>query len=79
MKAILGLDLMSVGVALGLYVGIWWAFIGGIVDVIREIRAPDLDAMNVAIGVAKVIFSSLIGYVAAALALIPGYALLKSA
>lgn len=79
MKAILGLALMAAGVVLGLYAGIWWAFIGGIVDVIREIRAPELDAMNVAIGIAKVLFAGLIGWVAAALALVPGYALLKSA
>lgn len=79
MKAILGLALMAAGVVLGLYAGIWWAFIGGIVDVIREIRAPDLDTMNVAIGIAKVLFAGLIGWAAAALALVPGYALLKSA
>lgn len=79
MKMILGLALMAVGIALGLWAGIWWAFIGGIVDVIREIRAPELDAMNVSIGIAKVIFAVLIGWIAAAVALLPGYALVKSA
>ena len=79
MKMILGLALTVGGVALGLWAGIWWAFIGGIVDVIREIRAPELDAMNVSIGIAKVIFAGLIGWLAAAVALLPGYALVKSA
>lgn len=79
MKAIFGLALMAAGVALGLYAGIWWAFIGGIVDVIREIRAPELSVMNVGVGIAKVLFAGLIGWVAAAVALVPGYALLKSA
>lgn len=79
MKMILGLALMAAGIALGLWAGIWWAFIGGIVDVIREIRAPELDAMSVAVGIAKVIFAGLIGWLAAALALLPGYALVKSA
>ena len=79
MKMILGLVLMVAGIALGLYAGLWWAFIGGIVDVIQEIRAPDLNAMNVAIGIAKVLFAGLIGWLAAAVALLPGYALVKSA
>ena len=78
MKVILGLALMAVGIAFGLWAGIWWAFIGGIVDVIREIRAPELDAMNVGIGIAKVLFASLIGWAAGAVAALPGYALLKS-
>lgn len=79
MKMILGLVLMVAGIALDLYAGLWWAFIGGIVDVIQEIRAPDLNAMNVAIGIAKVLFAGLIGWLAAAVALLPGYALVKSA
>lgn len=79
MKMILGLVLMVAGIALGLYAGIWWAFIGGIVDVIREIRAPDLNAMTVAVGIAKVLFAGLIGGIAAAVMILPGYAMVESA
>ena len=79
MKAILGIVLMVAGAAFGLYAGLWWAFIGGIVDVISAIRAPDLIAMDVAIGVVKVIFAGVIGGVSGIVAVFPGYALLKSA
>ena len=79
MKLILGLILMVGGVALGLWAGIWWAFVGGIVNVIEAIRAPELVAMSVAVGVAKVVCSGLIGWLAAAISLLPGYALVKSA
>ena len=79
MKAIVGLILVCFGVVLGLYAGIWWAFIGGIVDVIKAIRAPELEAMTVAVGVAKVCFAGLIGWLAALLAIVPGLAMIKGA
>lgn len=78
MRAIIGFVLMAAGVVLGLYAGIWWAFIGGIVQVIGEIRAEHLDAMNVAMGVARVVFTGLIGYLSAAILFLPGLVLVKS-
>lgn len=77
MKNVIGLALIVAGIAFGAYAGIWWAFIGGIVDVINEIRAYDLSAVAVAIGVAKVVFASVIGYVAACIFIIPGYAMIR--
>ena len=79
MKLILGLLLIVVGIVAGLWAGVWWAFIGGIVGVIEAIRAPELVAMSVAVNVAKILFAGLIGWAAAALAMLPGYALVKSA
>ena len=79
MKIIIGLILIVGGIVFGLWAGVWWAFIGGIVNVIEAVRAPDLVAMNVAIGVAKMIFTPLIFWVAAATLMLPGYALAKSA
>lgn len=65
------------GVALGAYVGIWLCFIGGIMDVITEVRAPEMDGMNIAIGIAKVVFAQAIGGVSAVWLLIPGAALVQ--
>lgn len=76
MRAVIGVLLIVVGIAAGVYAGIWWAFIGGIVDVITEIRADELSAMGVAIGVAKVFFSGLIGWVSVAVFAGPGYAMI---
>lgn len=78
MKTIAGVVLMLAGAAGGIYCGLWWAFIGGIVDVIREVRAEDLNALSLAIGIAKVFFAGLIGWAAAGIGIVPGYVILTS-
>lgn len=76
MKAV-GVLLILAGAAFGLYAGVWWAFIGGIVDILNEVRAPELSSINVAIGVAKVVFSGFIGWVSGMLLMVPGVAMLQ--
>jgi len=78
MKTIVGALLMIAGVAVGVYCGLWWAFIGGIVDIVSEIRADDLNAMSLAIGIAKVFFAGFIGWASAGLGMVPGYLMLLS-
>jgi hypothetical protein len=74
---IVGVLMMIAGVVFGVYAGLWWAFIGGIVDVITAIKAPELVVMSIAIGIAKVMFAGLIGVVSGIFAVLPGYALLN--
>jgi hypothetical protein len=74
-----GTLLCILGVALGLYVGLWWAFIGGIVQVIEEIRAPELSALGVAIGVIKVMFAGFVGLISALCFVMPGATMIKNA
>jgi len=45
--------LIIAGVGLGVYAGLVWAFIGGIVDVIQAVKAVEVEAMAVAIGLQK--------------------------
>tara|TARA_R110000824_G_scaffold526_4_gene3342 strand:+ start:4640 stop:4885 length:246 start_codon:yes stop_codon:yes gene_type:complete len=78
MKTLVGCVLILGGIAAGLYVGLWWAFIGGIVNVIEAIRSEELVAMDVAIGVCKIVFAGIIGWVSAAVLIVPGLALLES-
>ena len=78
-KLITGIVLMVLGAILGLYVGLWVCFIGGIVDVIDQIRAENLEAMVVAWGIAKVIFAGFFGYLSAAVLMLPRYALIAMA
>jgi hypothetical protein len=40
----------------GLYVGIWLMLVGGIVDVIDQVKAPVTDSTAVAIGILKFVF-----------------------
>jgi hypothetical protein len=77
MRTAIGILMMLAGGAFGIYAGLWWAFIGGIVDVINAARASDIDAVKVAIGVAKFLFSGVIGSVCGIVAIFPGYALLE--
>ena len=73
-----GVILMVLGAILGLYVGVWLCFIGGIIDVIEQIRAEHLEATVIAIGIAKILFAGLFGWISAALLMVPGYGLIIS-
>jgi hypothetical protein len=77
MKKIFGILLIIAGVILGIYVGVWLCFIGGIVDIINGFKADDLEAINIAIGCAKVFFGSSIGYIIAIIPISFGITLLK--
>ena len=63
------------GIGFGIYVGVWLMFIGGIVQLIEAIRAENLVTMEVAIGVARIVFAGFIGTLSAFLLIIPGAAL----
>ena len=78
MKTALGLLLILGGIAFGLYAGAWWAFVGGIVQMIGEIRAPELSAVSVAVGLLKVLCAGGIGVFSALVCIVPGLAMLKS-
>lgn len=77
MRILFGLGMVLVGIFVGVYVGVWICFIGGIVDIVNEIKAPSVDAMNIAIGVAKIIFAQFAGGISAMLFVGPGIAIIK--
>jgi hypothetical protein len=73
----IGSLMIAMGIALGLYVGLWWAFIGGIMDVINAIKAPELVALDVALGVIKVVWAGFIGVLTTVIAVFPGWVLVS--
>lgn len=75
MKTILGITLIALGIIAGIYCGIWWAFIGGIVAVVDAIRAPNLEALGLACGIVRIFFAGGIGWLAALALIFPGAAL----
>jgi len=81
MKALIGILMILGGIVLGLYVGVWLCFIGGIVGVINQIVAAvngsEVVAMTIAVSVAKIVFAALAGWLSAIILIIPGAALLK--
>jgi len=78
MKNVIGMALILAGIVCGLYAGVWWAFIGGIINVIEAVRAEELIASHVAIGVAKVVFAGVIGWASAVCLALPGVVLLQN-
>jgi len=77
MKTVLGLALLVIGVAFGLYVGIWWAFIGGIIQIVEVLKAPEINSFSLAIGLLRVTSASLIGSVSAIVFVVPAINLLE--
>jgi hypothetical protein len=77
MKPILGILLILAGIASGIYFGVWWALIGGIVVVIEQVRAVNLDAMTVALGIVRILFAGFIGWASAMVLILPGYLLIS--
>jgi hypothetical protein len=60
-----GIALVVFGPIFGLYMGVWWAFIGGIAELIEAVRAVELVPLDVASGIAKIMFAAPIGLVSA--------------
>ena len=76
-KSFGGLLLIIADLIVGLYLGVWWAFIGGIIQVIEQVRADILVPSIVALGIAKILFAGCIGMFSAIIFIIPGMILLK--
>jgi hypothetical protein len=77
MKNILGVILIIFGVCAGLYVGFWWGFIGGIVQIIEQFNTPEVNAMDVAFGVAKIFFAGTLGWLTFIICFIFGRAVIE--
>lgn len=73
MKPLIGIIMIIAGIGLGIYVGLWVCFIGGIVQIVDAVRAPVLSGQGLAIGIAKVVFASFAGWVSALLLISPGH------
>ena len=81
MKTILGIAMIITGIVLGLYVGLWLMFIGGIAGLINvvvgAVAGHGISGMVVAIDVVKIMFAGLTGWLSAFVLIIPGFAMLK--
>lgn len=71
-KAIIGLGLILAGIVLGLYLGLWWSLIGGIVAVINQLKADHVQALPLALGIVRIVFAGAIGWLSAFVLIIPG-------
>lgn len=76
-QVVVGLVMMLAGIALGVYVGLWWALIGGIVQVIEAAKASPVETMQLAWGVAKIVFAGFLGIITAVVAVLPGFVMVN--
>lgn len=77
MKQVIGFILIIAGIALGLYLGLYVCFIGGIVDVVEFIRDETLPTSHLAWGILKVVCAGFVGTVSGYIVSIVGVTLLK--
>ena len=62
MKKIIGILIASVGIALGIYVGVWLMFVGGIVQIVNSINP--INGLGIALGIARIVFCEVGGLIA---------------
>lgn len=80
-KALAGLAMILAGIVLGLYVGVWVCFIGGILDLVHVVVAivnhTAFSYTTIGWGILKIIVAGVAGTISAMVLLIPGQALIS--
>lgn len=61
-KDALGCLLILIAILAGLYTGVWWALIGGIVLIVESVKVEPASAFGIAFGIARVILAAPIGW-----------------
>lgn len=81
MRNAIGLILIIIGATLGLYVGVWLCFVGGIKDILNVLRMAInnniIEGLKLGIGIIKIVFAGFIGQLSASICIIPGYIICK--
>lgn len=62
MKKFIGIIIAILGIALGIYVEFWLMFVGGISQIINSINP--VDGFGIAIGIARIVFCEIGGFIA---------------
>ncbi len=75
-RIVLILLIIGAGLLFGLYVGFFFCFIGGIVQVINEIKSPNINSLILALGVIRILFSYIVGWISTLFIIIPGLKML---
>jgi hypothetical protein len=61
-QAVLCILLVVAAIVLGIYLGVWVCFIGGIVKVIESAKHTPVESMGIAKGIVQFAFSGFIGW-----------------
>lgn len=77
MRTLLGVALILAGLVAGFYFGFWWAFVGGIVQIIEQVKGPETESLVVGFNLLKILLAGFIGYISAAILIIPGISMMR--
>jgi hypothetical protein len=72
MRFIIGLGIMVLGIITGVFVGGWVMFVGGIVQVINSLASTPVFALGIAIGIVRILFASMVGWLVASVGIVIG-------
>lgn len=61
MQKVIGIIIAILGIALGIYVGIWLMFVGGISQIINSINP--VNGVGIAMGIARIVFCEVGGFI----------------
>jgi hypothetical protein len=76
-STLIGIILVIAGLCVGIFAGFWWAFVGGIIQVVDAVKVTPVEAIDLALGIARIVFAGFIGTVTAMIAVFPGWAMLN--
>lgn len=77
LKSGAGVLLVIVGIILGLWLGLWVMLIGGIAQLVNAIKMTPVNAMGIALGIIRIMFSGIVGWLSGTILVGTGAALLK--
>lgn len=78
MKVFTGLVLIILSVVVGLWLGIWVMFIGGIVQIINTLQVHPIQAIDIAIGIVKILGASIVSFFSFTLIFLIGLGFIQS-
>ena len=61
-KNILGVIIVLLGILAGLFIGVWFMLMGGIVQIVEAIKSNPVSTCNLFIGLVRFTFSSVVGW-----------------
>ena len=62
MRILIGILVIAAGIVLGLYLGLWLCFIGGIVQIVEACKADPVSAFGIAFGIVRILAASFVGW-----------------
>jgi hypothetical protein len=76
MKNVIRLLIILLSIVLGLYVGVWLMFVGGIIQIIQSAITP-INALGIALGLLRVVCASFVGWLSFYIGAIVGVSFLN--